>query len=230
MSQFKLFRQEALKNQYKSAEFGESVISQPDWLHSWFGWLLLLVLLSLGLAAVVPINSQQQVRLTLLHSHFQPLVSADPVVVEQHLVAAGVLVDVGQPVAQLRRLTAAEPEGLLFNLLAASRGEYFPEAAVGSTLPALQPVGRVLRPEATSDFQFAVAEPVDQLRVGQTVGLTFAAQRLSGQLVSISPHQQQSRVLGIRLSAGFDRSQLAPGSEFVLQLRVQRKNIFSLLE
>lgn len=230
MSQFKLFRQEALKNQYKSAEFGESVISQPDWLHSWFGWLVLLVLLSLALAAVVPMNSQQQVRLTLLHSHFQPLVSADPVVVEQHLVAAGALVDVGQPVAQLRRLTAAQPEGLLFNLLAVSRGEYFPEAAVGSTLPALQPVGRVLRPETTSDFQFALAEQIDQLRVGQIIELTFGAQRLSGQLISISPHQQQSRVVGIRLSSGLDRSQLAPGSEFILQLHLQRKNIFSLLE
>jgi hypothetical protein len=230
MSQFKLFRQEALKNQYKSAEFGESVISQPDWLHVWFGWLLVLVILSLTLAAIVPIQSQQQVRLTLLHSHFQPLVSADPVVVEQHLVTSGTLVDVGQPVAQLRRLTSAQPEGQLFSLLSASRGEYFAEAAVGSTLPALQPVGRILRPETTSVFQFALAQHVDQLRVGQVVTLAFGTERLSGQLISISPHQNESRVVGVRLDQDLDRSQLAPGSEFVLQLRLQRKNIFSLLE
>ncbi len=230
MSQFKLFRQEALKNQYKSAEFGESVISQPDWFPTWFGWLLLLVVCTLGVAFIVPLHVQQQVRLTLLHSHFLPLVSADPVVVEQHLVMAGTMVDVGQPVAQLRRLTSAQPEGQMFRLMSASRGEYFPEAEIGSTLPALQPVGRILRSETASDFQFSLSEHLDQLRVGQRVELSFGSQRLHGHVVSLSPHQHRSRVVGIRLNSVVDRSQLAPGSEFVLQLSLQRKNIFSLLE
>lgn len=85
MSYQKLFRKEALRHQYKSQEFGESVIQQPLLLDKALLLMAIAVCLLMGLVVVYPFVSTERLSLEAHESNYFPIVSPTPVVVERHL-------------------------------------------------------------------------------------------------------------------------------------------------
>src|SRR5690606_12297364 len=102
MSYLKLFRKEALRQQYRSQEFGDSVIQQPLLLDKALWIMLAAVCLLLGLAVVYPFVSTERLSLAAHESNYFPILSPVPIVVERHLHPDGSRINREQIITQVR--------------------------------------------------------------------------------------------------------------------------------
>ena len=102
MSYLKLYRKEALKHQYKSQEFGEAIVQQPQSVSH--GILLLaFCLVLLGLAVlIVPLATSVSYPVRSHESNFQPIVFPYPVVVDEFRVFDGTEVLPDSVIGQVR--------------------------------------------------------------------------------------------------------------------------------
>lgn len=231
MSYLKLFRKEALRKQYKSQEFGETVIEQPILLHKFMlGLLVLLVLFSL-LALSVPFTSKRQLATQLHEANFTVVVSPRPVVVEKHLLPDTSFVAANQAVSQIRYFPEQSQKPTTEMLHSNEIGFYFSAASSGTVVPAFEPIARILlkNPEQLYFFWVSDLSP-DLIKPGKEVMLVLGGKKVSGLVQSVTgPYQQNRLNVGIRLRPPFDESILNPAVVSILELPVQRSNFVDLL-
>jgi len=231
MSYFKLFRKEALRQQYKSQEFGETVIEQPMLLNkALLGLLVLLALFSL-LALSVPFASKQQLTAQLHDANFTVLVSPSPVVVDKHLLPDAGFVAAHQAVSQIRYFPELSQKQTTEVLRSKESGFYFSVAATGTVVPAFQPIARVLLKNEEQLYFFWLSDiSADQIQPGQPVKLVVGRSEVAGLVHSvIGPYQHNRLNVGVRLLSPFDEAMLNPAVVAILELPVQRANFFDLL-
>ena len=231
MSYLKLFRKEALKYQYKSHEFGESVIEQPGLLDRAL-IVLVAVLVLFGLLVLsYPMITSQQYPLTVHDSNFYPLVTPYPVVLEKHLVRDGVAIGMQQSVSKVRFFHPDSREELSRLLRSQQDGYYFGIAAEGSTVEAYQPVAKVLQTAKANIFYFELSSNRElEITTGQKVMIKASNLVATGVIDSmLGPFQGQRFNLGIKLLPPYDVNLLNPSVSAELNLTIERDNILSML-
>ncbi|PIW60070.1 hypothetical protein [Shewanella sp. CG12_big_fil_rev_8_21_14_0_65_47_15] len=231
MSYLKLFRKEALKHQYQSQEFGDSVIEQPLALNR--SLVILVAALGLFFALVIsyPLVSTQKYELTVHDSNYLPLVSPIPLTLDRHLLLDGSAVNAKQAVSQVRIFKADSRVEEIDVLLSPEAGYYFANITAGTAVPAFQPLAKILRhnPENIYFFWLIEADP-QRFKPGQTVVLQAGTKRASGMIHSIiGPYQNNRLNIGIRLAPPYDLAILTPNVTAELELSVRRDNFFKLL-
>lgn len=231
MSYLKLFRKEALKHQYKSQEFGDSVIEQPLALNR--SLLILVVTLGLffALVASYPLVSTQTYSLTVHDSNYLPLVSPVPLTLDRHLLVDGSEVNAKQAVSQVRIFKSDSRVEEIDVLLSPETGYYFAGATAGTSVPAFQPLAKILRHNPENIYFFWLIESNPQrFKPGQTIVLQTGTKRATGIIHSIiGPYQSNRLNIGIRLVSPYDLAILTPNVTAELELSVKRDNFFKLL-
>jgi hypothetical protein len=231
MSYLKLFRKEALKHQYKSKEFGDSVIEQPLALNR----SLIILGAALGLFFILvlsyPLVSTQTYALTVHDSNYLPLVSPVPLTLDRHLLLDGSAVNANQAVSQVRVFKADSRVEEIDLLLSPEAGYYFAGATAGTSVPAFQPLAKILRHNHENIYFFWLIESNPQrFKPGQTIVLRAGTKRALGTIHSIlGPYQSHRLNIGIRLVSPYDLALLTPNVTTELELSVQRDNFFKLL-
>ncbi|WP_299003223.1 hypothetical protein [uncultured Shewanella sp.] len=227
MSQLKLFRQEALKNQYKSAEFSEVVIEPPKSIVKSFYLLILAIVCALIITWFIPISAEKWVDIRLQNSNFQPLMSATPSLIEQQLITSGTLVNKGQALAQVRQFNDQFPQGQIETLYAPTKGKYFAEALIGTTHPPLQPIGRILKPSKNYRYAFTSSNSLPSIHLGQLIKIQMNNAIFTAKVISLStgkyPH------IGIQFDSPPDTQLFSPMMNFKLLVGEKQRNIFALV-
>lgn len=231
MSYLKLFRKEALKHQYKSQEFGSSVIEQPALLDRSLLVLIIGVVLLFILVASFPLISSQRYLLDIHDSNYLPLMSPVPVVIERHLYQDGSLINTKQAVSQIRFFQNDSREHAVELLHSTDAGFYFALAATGEAVPAYQPIARILRINPEHLYFFWLTESnIERLKPGQQIELQAGQYEASGLIHSIvGPYQNNRMNIGVILHSPFDINLLNPAVTPKLDVTVKRRNIFELL-
>lgn len=231
MSYLKLFRKEALRHQYKSQEFGESVIQQPLLLDKALVAILIAICLLISLAVFYPFVSTDRLSLEAHESNYFPIVSPGPVVVEQHLYPDGSRINREQIVTQVRYFDAESRRERVELLSSSDSGFYFATVNAGAATQGFQTIAKVLRINEAHLFFFILSNAkAEQLKPGQLVELKTGKHRASGKLHSvIGPFQQGKINIGIQFEQPYDLGVLHPSAAIHLQLSVNRSNFFALL-
>lgn len=231
MSYFKLFRKEALRQQYKSQEFGETVIEQPILLNKALLSLLVLLALFALLAFSLPFASKQQLAAQLHDANFTVLVSPSPVLVDKHLLPDAGFVAANQAVSQIRYFPELSHTQTTEVLRSKESGFYFSVAATGTVVPAYQPIARILIKNDEQLYFFWLSDITsDQIQPGQSVKLVVGGSKALGKVHSVvGPYQHNRLNVGVRLLPPFDEAMLNPAVVTILELPVQRANFFDLL-
>lgn len=231
MSYLKLFRKEALRHQYKSQEFGESVIQQPLLLDKALLIMVIAVGLLMSLAAVYPFVSTERLSLEAHASNYFPIVSPTPIVVERHLHPDGSRINREQLITQVRSFDAGSRREQVDLMSSNESGVYFAVVNAGTTAQAFQPIAKVLRSNDDYLFFFTLTgAKAEQLKPGQLVILTAGHHRASGKVHSVIGPFQQGRInIGIQLDPAYDVGVLHPSAAVRLELSVKRNNFFALL-
>lgn len=231
MSYLKLFRKEALKHQYQSQEFGDSVIEQPLALNR--SLIMLTAALGLFFTLVIsyPLVSTQKYELTIHDSNYLPLVSPVPLTLDRHLLLDGSAVNAKQAVTLVRIFKAGSRVEEIDQLLSPETGYYFASATAGTAILAFQPIAKILRHNPDSIYFFWLIETdLQRFKPGQTVVLQAGTKQASGMINSIvGPYQNNRLNIGIRLVSPFDLTILTPNVTAELELSVRRDNFFKLL-
>lgn len=231
MSYFKLFRKEALRQQYKSQEFGESVIEQPAILNKALLSLVIALVLFVLLAASFPFISTQRYNVEVHDSNYLPLVSPVPVVVEKHLQADASLINTNQPVSQIRLFQNDSRIEVMDVIRSVDSGYFFSLVAEGSTVPAFQPIAKVLRKNDEHIYFFWLTDAGgNNITPGKTVKLQSGSFKVQGYIQSVAgPYLENRLNVGIRLVSPFEAAILNPTAATHLELSVKRNNFFDLL-
>ncbi|MDX3773383.1 hypothetical protein QE250_04580 [Chromatiaceae bacterium AAb-1] len=231
MSYLKLFRKEALRHQYKSQEFGESVIQQPLLLDKALIAMLIAICLLICLAVIYPFVSTERLSLEAHESNYFPIVSPGPVVVERHLHPDGSRINRDQVITQVRSFDAASRREQVDLLSSSEPGVYFSIINAGTTAQSFQTIAKVLRSNDDHLFFFTLTgAKAEQLKPGQLVELKAGAHRARGKLHSVIGPFQQGRInIGIQLELPYDLGVLHPSAAVRLELSVKRNNFFALL-
>ncbi|MGP9802697.1 hypothetical protein [Rheinheimera sp. NSM] len=231
MSYLKLFRKEALRQQYKSQEFGGSVIQQPLMLDKALLAMVIAVCLLISLAVVYPFVSTERLSLAAHESNYFPIVSPTPVVVERHLHPDGSRINREQVITQVRTFEAASRREQVTLISSSESGVYFSVINSGTTAQAFQTIAKVLRINDDHLFFFTLSgAKAEQLKPGQLVQLSAGRHQARGKVHSVIGPFQQGRVnIGIQLEPAYDVGILHPSAAVRLELSVKRNNFFALL-
>lgn len=231
MSYLKLFRKEALRQQYKSQEFGDSVIQQPLVLDKALLAMVLAVCLLMSLAVVYPFVSTERLSLTAHESNYFPIVSPTPIVLERHLHPDGSRVNRDQVITQVRSFDAGSRREQVDLLSSSESGVYFSVVNAGTTAQAFQTIAKVLRINDNHLFFFTLSgAKAEQLKPGQLVQLKAGHHQANGKVHSVIGPFQQGRInVGIQLEPTYDVGVLHPSAAVRLELSVKRNNFFALL-
>jgi|GEM_PF-1487473 hypothetical protein len=231
MSYLKLFRKEALRQQYRSQEFGDSVIQQPLLLDKALWIMLAAVCLLLGLAVVYPFVSTERLSLAAHESNYFPILSPVPIVVERHLHPDGSRINREQIITQVRTFDTVSRTEQVDLIRSNESGVYFSMVNAGTTAQAFQPFAKVLRINDDHLFFFSLSgAKAEQLKPGQLVQLKAGQQQGKGRVHSVIGPFQQGRInVGIQLEPAYDIGILHPSAAVRLELSVKRNNFFALL-
>jgi len=231
MSYQKLFRKEALRHQYKSQEFGESVIQQPLLLDKALLIMVIAVCLLMSLAVVYPFVSTERLSLEAHESNYFPIVSPTPVVVERHLHPDGSRINREQVITQVRTFDGVSRREQVDLMSASETGVYFSVINAGTSAQPFQPIAKILRTNEDHLFFFTLTgAKAEQLKPGQWVKLTAGHHQASGKVHSVIGPFQQGRInIGIQLQSAYDVGVLHPSAAVRLELSVKRNNFFALL-
>ena len=227
MSQLKLFRQEALKSQFKSAEFSEVIITPPKTMNKAFYLLLFTLVIVFIMAWLIPISSYKWVHVKLQNNNFIPIVFSSPIVLEENFSHSGNLVVKGQPLVEIRRFTDEFPQGKVETAYSPDNGEFFSDIPIGTTISALQPVARILRKSKNNTYYFTSLNQLNSLKLGLLVKIKINGIEYSGKIVSISFGTYSN--IGVKFDEPLNRSQLNPEFTFQIYSEKEQRNIFALI-
>ena len=230
MSYLKLYRKEALKHQYKSQEFGEAVIQQPQSISQGIFVLGFCLILLAFAILVVPLVTAKSYSIRSHDSNFQPIVFPHAVVVEEFRVFDGTEVAPNSVVGQVRYYPRGSLEQKYQAVKALDVGFFFASAEVGTTVSALAPIAKVLRTKRNNVFHFWLEGDVPKITENnQQVELTTGNVTVTGQIVSMNASLNGGTKISIKLLPPFDKSILSPNHSIELVASQQRNNVLALL-
>mgnify|MGYP000748625966 CR=1 FL=1 len=238
MSVINMFRKEALRQQYKSQEYGHSVIKQPDIINKAIVLLCVIMLIAFIGIQFVTLATNQTNQLTSSIENYQPLVLSQAVVVNEQLVKDGVMVNKNQPLVSISRInSASKSDNRQYQspqyLSAAKAGYYFHPQVNKNVIPAYQPIGYLLKNNADNEFVFWLRDKLKKkVNVGDFVEITLNSQVLHGKISMIFGEYVDGE--GIRIAIKLDDDQylslLSPQSRPTLLLKKQPQSIVQLLK
>ncbi len=238
MSVINLFRKEALRQQYKSQEFGHSVIKQPEVINKAIILLCAIMLVAFISIQFISLVTNQTYQLTASVENYQPLVISQAVVINEQLVKDGAMVSKNQPLVSIRNIGAANQDDNEIHLrnqylTAVQAGYYFHPQVNKSVLPAYQPIGYLLKNNADNEFVFWLRDkPKNEIKVGDLVEITLNRQALHGRVSMIFGEYVADKGvrIAIKLEDAKHLSLLSPQSRPKLLLKKQPKSITQLLK
>ncbi len=238
MSVINMFRKEALRQQYKSQEFGHSVIKQPEIINK--AIILLCVILIVAFISIqfITLTTNQSYQLNSSAENYQPLVMSQAVVINEQLVNSGSLVNKNQPLVNIMVIgTLIKKEGKQYNkqqyLTASNEGYYFHSSLNSTIAPAYQPIGYLLKKNIENDYIFWLTErPKNEIEAGDMVEIRFNQKILKGRISMLFGEYIKNK--GLKISIKFNDAQylslLSPESAPKLLLKKQPKSIVQLLK
>ena len=232
MAVINMFRKEALRNQYKSQEFGHSVIKQPGVINKSIATLAIIVLAGFIAMQFITLVTKQTYRLNISAENYHPLVMSQAVVINEQLTAGGTLVNKNQPLARLTIIDEITPSNKSQMLTAARTGIYFQSQTDSTIIPAYQPIGYLLKNTGQNDFSFWLQKkPVSPVKVGETVSLLLDEQTITGRISMVigSFIEGRGQKISIKLDNSMHLSLLVPEAQIRILLSKQPKTIKQLL-
>lgn len=230
MSIVNMFRKEALKQQYKSQEFGEAVVEHPAIIGQGI-WLLIICLTLFCLAIlVVPLITSKNYIIHAHESNFKPIVFPYPVIIDKHYITDGAKVNSQILLSQLRFYSDGQLTEKYQSIRSNGPGIFFASAEVGTTVKALDPIAKLLLNSKTNQYEFWLEsnEKID-VNSNQIIQLTSGQHTVKGKIISIlSPLKGKSK-LTISLKLPYNKSILNPNLPIQLTVKQRRNNIFDLL-
>jgi len=231
MSVINMFRKEALRQQYKSQEFGHSVIKQPDIINKAIIFLCIIMLIAFIGIQFITLATNQTYQLTISVENYQPLVVSQAVVINKQLVKDGVMVNKNQPLVNISIIDTASKNNQY--LSAENNGYYFHSQVNQSVIPAFQPIGYLLKNNADNEYIFWLRDKLkNEVTVGDFVEIRLNSQAVHGKISMIFGEYLINE--GIRIAIKLDDSQylslLSPQSKAKLLLKKQPKSIMQLLK
>ena len=230
MSVISMFRKEALRNQYKSQEFGQSVIKQPDIINKAILTLTLIVLVGFIAMHFITLITKQTYDLTISAENYQPLVMPKAVVIGEQLITNGTKVAKHQRLARISIIDKEQKNDEHY-LRASRDGYYFQSQTDSNIIPAYQPIGYLLKNIKQNDFSFWLQKkPASPVKIGESVTITIDEQTITGRISMVVGSFIKKR--GLKISIKLDNNQhlslLTPQAQAQVTLSKQPKTISQL--
>ncbi|PAJ75944.1 hypothetical protein CJF42_02670 [Pseudoalteromonas sp. NBT06-2] len=232
MSVINMFRKEALRHQYKSQEFGHSVIKQPGIISKSIIGLCLIMLIGVICVQFITLTTNHTYNLQIAAENYQPLVMSKAVVITEQLVVEGENVNKNQPVANLNIIDDLGKLNNSHYLRASISGYYFQPQTDSTIIPAFKPIGYILKHTALNDFSFWLQQkPKNPVKVGDIVTLIIDEQLIEGRISMIlgAFNERRGQKISVRLDNTNHLSLLSPKSKLKILLKQQPKTIAQLL-
>ena len=181
-------------------------------------------LLFLVLVILYPLVSTVTYKLCIKETNFETLSSANPLVLEKHIVSNGMTVTQGQPIGKIQFLYHSNQKRVTRILRSQQEGIYFGLAPEGSQLKAYQPVAKVLMKNDANLYFFKLNTPSEpKFKPGQTVSIQSGILSANGTIDSVlGPYQGNHFSIGIKLLPPFDIKLLNPSQSTKLILTANR--------
>lgn len=232
MSIINMFRKEALRHQYRSQEFGNSVIKQPSVINKSILGLCMTIIASVFAIQFMTLSTSQTYNVVLGADNYSPLVMSEAVVISQQLATEGTLVSKGQPLANINIINEQEQAGEHQYLRATKAGIYFQSQADSTIIPAYQAIGYLLDSSTSDDFSLWLQqEPRKPAMVGQSVNIIINDKSIKGRISMIVGSFVAGR--GQKILVTFTSSQhlslLSPASNLKIMFNEQPATIAQLL-
>lgn len=233
MSVINMFRKEALRHQYKSQEFGHSVIKQPSIISNAIIGLCAFMLVGVIGVQFVTLTTNQAYDIQLSSENYQPQVMSKTLVIEKHMVKEGAKVNRDQVLAKL--VTVGEgnqAHNQEVYLRATGEGYYFHANTDSNVIRAFEPIGYLLKDAQPDGFAFWLKEkPKSPVMVGGEVILEFDGKQIKGQIamvIGVFSHQRGQKVL-VHFKDKRHISLLSPNTHLKMVLQQQPRTIAELL-
>lgn len=228
MSHLKLYRKEALKKQYKSKEFGEAIIEQPEMIDNSILFLIASVCVLVVLVFVTPVEASKHFVTQHHKSNYFPVVMPQTTLVDKHLVADGTEVSTSTSVAQIRFFNHAT-QGEVQQITAGHAGTYFSIATAGDTTKEYQAIGRILLPSQYHEYSFWIED--EQVSANQKVQLEHAGQSMTGTITSVSAkYHSGQRLIVVQLQPPYEKNLLNPNHTLRIRVLKYRANFLEMLQ
>ncbi|MCS6261422.1 hypothetical protein G3479_19660 [Shewanella baltica] len=232
MSIINMFRKEALRHQYKSQEFGNSVIKQPSIINNSIIALCIIIIVTTLTIQFVTLSTSQTYDVVLGADNYYPLAMSKAVVISQQLVTEGALVSKDQPLANINIINELEQADEQRYLRASKAGIYFQSQTNSTIVPAYQAIGYLLDNSILNDFSLWLQqEPRKPVRIGQSVNIIINQQAIEGRVSMIvgSFVAGKGQKILVTFSSTRHLSLLSPTSSLQIKLNEQPKTIAQLL-
>lgn len=245
MSNTKLFRQEALKHQFKSQDYGEALVQMPSSIEKSLGLLIVVILISLFVAMVIPVSVSHVFDGKASVANYIPVVSNHPVVIEQHLQAELSQITRTQKVVQVRIPNRGDEDPETVMIKSPTNGVYFPLVSPGQTLSPLTPIARVLIQNQSHHYLLDITTD-SQLVVGSQVKVSSGSQVAQGVLLDVKkssfqsassegsrailePSSKRNKSLLVKLNPPYSLAMFAPNQPILLEIQSKQSNMLRLL-
>ncbi len=233
MSIINMFRKEALRHQYKSQEFGHSVIKQPSIINKSILGLCITILLFIFFIQFMTLSTSHTYNAMLGADNYSPLVMSEAVVISQQLVNEGTLVSKGQPLANINIINEQQQTGEHQYLTATKAGIYFQSQANSTIIPAYQAIGYLLDSSTADDFSLWLQQkPRRPVKVGQSISIIINDKTIEGRISMIVGSFIVGK--GQKILVTFTSSQrlslLSPASNLKVMFNEQPATIAQLLK
>jgi hypothetical protein len=231
MSIVTLFRREALKHQYKSAEFGEAIVTTPSVINRSIALLFVSLVILVFLSYVVPVKEVRKINLNAHESNFYPVIYPVDSIVEHHYIPNGSRVVKNSTVSQLRVFKNDNSEHSI-GINSKEDGNYFHVAEPGQVVKAFSPIGKILREKSNNTYLFTIIFPkANILHINQFVTLVSENKaEYQGKIISVKKLSNKECKLGIKLTRPYDISLISPLNRVKLIIPNEKKNIFELIK
>ena len=232
MSVVNMFRKEALRHQYKSQEYGHSVIKQPLIITKAIAFVAIVLVISVIFFQFVTFSTKHAYVLTNSAENYQPIVISEPSIISSQLVSDGARVNKNQPVISVDIIDKSVTDFKSLVLKAPESGHYFHAETDSQITTAYQPIGYVLKNKADRVYFFWLAEqPKKRLRVGQQVDVKIKNHSKSGRISTVIGPIIDGR--GQKIAVKFDDFSgvefLSPLVPIKMTLQQQPKSLSELL-
>jgi hypothetical protein len=239
MSVINMFRKEALRHQYKSQEFGHSVIKQPEIINKAIILLCVILLVIFISVQFITLTTNQSYQLNSSAENYQPLVMSQAIVINEQLINSGSLVNKNQPLVNITVIDTLinnddDEQRNKHQYLTASKAGYYFHSSLNTTItPAYQPIGYLLKNNVENDYIFWLTErPKKEVGAGDLVEIKFNQKTLKGKVSMVFGEYIKNKgvKISIKLNDGQYLSLLSPQSTPKLLLKKQPKSIMQLLK
>ncbi len=232
MSIINMFRKEALRHQYRSQEFGHSVIKQPSIINKSIVGLCITILAFMFAIQFMTLSTSHTYDVELSADNYFPLVMPEAVVISQQLVNEGTLVSKGQPLANINIINKQEPAGEHQYLRATKAGIYFQSQADSTIIPAYKAIGYLLDSSMSDDFSLWLQQkPRRPVQIGQSISIIINDKPIEGRVsMIVGPFVVgKGQKILVTFTSSQHLSQLSPAASFKIILNKQPATIAQLL-